>query len=159
MSICSTAASDPRKRVTLTLMNEGIKPIFVPVLKAFKALGVGQTQGWDLVKKNKIRTIVRNGRRLAVVESVEELAEEWMAGESPPPPRKGLAEATAASLASPKRKRGRPRKRPAGEADGAREACGEAPAPEVTGISRTANKPTGKAGRRRVEAVAGAEGR
>jgi hypothetical protein len=124
MSICSTAAHDPRKRVTLTLADEGIKPIFVPVLKAFKALGVGQTQGWDLVKQNKIRTIVRSGRRLAIVESVEELAEKWMADESPPPPRKGLTEATVASVASrAKRKRGRPPKvRPASEAPSERPA-------------------------------------
>jgi hypothetical protein len=111
MSICITAAPHPRKRVVLRT-GDGIRPIFIPVLKAFKALGIGDTQGWGLVKQGKIKTVVRNGRRLADTDSVEELAEEWLADESPPPPRKGLAEATAASLASPKRKRrGRPRKR------------------------------------------------
>jgi hypothetical protein len=112
MSICSTAGPDPRKRVALTIMGSEVKPIFVPVLKAFKALGIGPTQGWGLVKEEKIKTVVRNGRRLATVESVEELAEEWLADESSPPPRKGLEQATAASLESrrlksPKRQRGR----------------------------------------------------
>jgi hypothetical protein len=100
MSICSTAAPDPHKRVALTIMDGEVKPIFVPVLQAFKALGIGATQGWGLVKANKIETVVRNGRRLAVVESVEQLAEEWLADESPPAPRAGLKQATEASLAS-----------------------------------------------------------
>ena len=101
MSICSTAAPDPRKRPIL-VTDGGLRPIFVPVLKGFKALGIGSTQGWGLVKQGKIKTVVRNGRRLADVNSIEELAEEWLAEESPPP-RKGLAEATAASLASRRR--------------------------------------------------------
>ncbi len=90
MSICSIAAPDPRKRVILALTDEGVRPIFVPVLKAFKALGIGSTQGWGLVKQGKIKTVVRNGRRLAVVESIEELAEEWLADETTQEPRKGL---------------------------------------------------------------------
>ncbi len=95
MSICSTAAPDPRKRVILALTDEG-----------------------------------RNGRRLAYVDSIEEVAEEWLSDESPSPPRKGLTEATAASLAS--------RRRPA------RKARGEAPVSETAGSSRTANKSISK---------------
>jgi hypothetical protein len=106
MSICSTAAPDPRKRPIL-VTDGGLRPIFVPVLKGFKALGIGSTQGWGLVKQGKIKTVVRNGRRLADVNSIEELAEEWLADESPPP-RKGLAEATAASLASRRRGQNEP---------------------------------------------------
>jgi hypothetical protein len=52
--------------------------------------------------------------------------------------------------------RERPRKQPAGEADGAREACGEAPAPEAAESSHAPDKPTGKAGRRRGKATADA---
>jgi hypothetical protein len=100
MSICSTAAPDPRRRVILRT-DDGIRPIFIPILAAFKVLGVKPTKGWSLVKKEKIKTVLRDGRRLAYVESVEALAEEWLADESPPPPlRKGLAEGPAASLAA-----------------------------------------------------------
>ncbi len=153
MSICSTAAPDPRKRVVFRT-DDGIRPIFIPILTAFKVLGVKPTKGWGLVKQEKIKTILRDGRRLAHVESVEALAEEWLADESPPPLRKGLAEGPAASLAARARRKGRPRKRPAGEADGAQEARAKPPVPEAAGRSRTANKPTGKPCRGRSEAAA-----
>jgi hypothetical protein len=100
MSICSTAAPDPNKRVALTITDGEIQPIFIPVLQAFKVLGIGATQGWGLVGEDKIKTVVRNGRRLAIVESVEELAQEWMEQPLPQSPRPGLGQATAASLES-----------------------------------------------------------
>jgi hypothetical protein len=98
MSICSTAAPHT---------SGGIKPIFVPALEAFKALGVGVTTGWKLINQKKIKTAYIGNRCLVSVESLEQLAADLLDEKSDRPLRSGLNEATAASLASPKRRRSR----------------------------------------------------
>jgi len=108
MSICSTAAPDPRDGFALTVMGaDGLKPLFVPMAAAFKLLGVKPTTGWRLVAEGKIKTVHVGARRNAVVESLEQLAREWMEAQ-PAGRRKGLAEATVQSLASRRRKRDMP---------------------------------------------------
>jgi hypothetical protein len=113
MSICSTAAPHPLKRVAVTASGtDGLQPLLVPIKAAFKALGVKPTKGWRLVKEGKIEVVHdESGRCFAVTQSIEQRVENLRAAESTRPrtPRAGLEQAIAASLATRKERTGQPR--------------------------------------------------
>jgi hypothetical protein len=102
MSIDSTAAS--KDVAVLTVMDaDGLRPLLIPVLTAFKLIGVKPTKGWQLIHEKKLETVHIGPRRYVVVTSIERLVEELRQNAQPQERRKGLAEAMAASLASRRR--------------------------------------------------------
>jgi hypothetical protein len=102
------------------LPTTGLKPFGLRIPTLANLLDVGLTKTWELCgPTGPIETVKIDGCTIAIYESVERYIENLRRQKADQPPRKGLAEATAASLASPKRKRGRPRKRPASESGAA----------------------------------------
>jgi hypothetical protein len=102
MSICSTAAS--KEWGVLTVIDvDGLRPLLIPAVTAFKLIGVKPTKGWKLIQEKKLETVHIGPRCYVVVNSIERLVEELRQNAQAQEQRKGLAEATAASLASRRR--------------------------------------------------------
>ena len=109
MSICSTAA--PHDSTT------ALKPFGVRVATLAKMFDIGMTKAWGLCRDKRVETVNVDGCTIVLYASIEKLIED-LRRQPPAPQREGVAEAAAASVASrkdtpPKRKRGRPAKRPA----------------------------------------------
>jgi len=159
MSIPSTELSDfERHQGRGDQVNPaGLKPIGLRIPTLADRLDIGLTKAWELCgPAGPIETVKIDGCTIAIYESVERYIENLrrQKADQPQSARKGLQQATTASLAArSKRRRGRG----GGEAavrDGASSAAQEAPVSQTARSSQAADKRTGKPGRQRDEAGA-----
>ncbi len=148
-----TAASKPCKLAYS--VREAASELSVSLAQIYVLLGLGKLRG----KKAGGRTLILGEEIDRYLKSLPDVVinlppsvkrrEEARASEAPLRKGRGEAPVTETTTAPPQRKRGR---------DGAQEAA-QVPPSEAAGSGRTTNKPSGKAGRRHVEATAGAEAR
>jgi hypothetical protein len=99
----------------------GLKPIGLRIPTLAKRLDIGLTKAWELCGPvGPIETVKIDGCTIAIYESVERYIESLrhQKTEQPQPLRKGLEQATTASLAARAKRKGRARKRPAVDAAG-----------------------------------------
>jgi hypothetical protein len=101
------------------LPTTGLKPFGLRIPTLANLLDVGLTKAWELCgPTGPIETVKIDGCTIAIYESVEHYIENLrrQKADQRQPLRKGLEQATTASLAARAKRKGRPRKRPAGEA-------------------------------------------
>jgi hypothetical protein len=101
------------------LPTTGLKPLGLRIPTLANLLDVGLTKAWELCgPTGPIETVKIDGCTIAIYESVERYIENLrrQKADQPQPLRKGLEQATTASLMARAKRKGRPRKRPAGDA-------------------------------------------